>query len=143
MEYLSLEDALFVHEAQLRLFGGAPGIRDHGLIESALLRPQTGYYIDLIEQAAALWESLAMNHGFIDGNKRVAFACMDIFLGLNGARLEADKQQRYLASFVKPSLPEQSLYPKRLQTTLVFFCFAVMIWGISLMIIYVVREHAN
>ena len=93
MEYLSLEDALFVHEAQLRLFGGAPGIRDHGLIESALLRPQTGYYIDLIEQAAALWESLAMNHGFIDGNKRVAFACMDIFLGLNGARLEADQDE--------------------------------------------------
>lgn len=90
MEYLTLEDALFIHAEQLRLFGGAPGIRDHGLIESALLRPQTGYYADLIEQAAALWESLAMNHGFIDGNKRVAFACMDIFLGLNGARLEAD-----------------------------------------------------
>ena len=93
MEYLTLEDALFIHEEQLRLFGGAPGIRDHGLIESALLRPQTGYYADLIEQAAALWESLAMNHGFIDGNKRVAFACMDIFLGLNGARLEADPDE--------------------------------------------------
>jgi death-on-curing protein len=90
VEYLTLEDALFIHAEQLRLFGGARGIRDHGLIESALLRPQTGYYADLIEQAAALWESLAMNHGFIDGNKRVAFACMDIFLGLNGARLEAD-----------------------------------------------------
>lgn len=65
-------------------------MRDLGLIESALLRPQTGYYADIVEQAAALWESLAMNHGFIDGNKRVAFACMDIFLGLNGAQLEVE-----------------------------------------------------
>lgn len=90
MDYLTLEDALFIHSAQLRLFGGAAGVRDFGLIESALLRPQTGYYADLVEQAAALWESLAMNHGFIDGNKRVAFACTDVFLGLNGARLEAE-----------------------------------------------------
>lgn len=89
MDYLALDDVLYIHAEQLRLFGGARGVRDHGLIESALLRPQTGYYADLIEQAAALWESLAMNHGFVDGNKRVAFASMDIFLGLNGARLEA------------------------------------------------------
>jgi len=89
VNYLTLDDALYIHTEQLRLFGGAKGVRDHGLIESALLRPRTGYYADLVEQAAALWESLAMNHGFIDGNKRVAFACMDIFLGLNGARLEA------------------------------------------------------
>lgn len=89
MDYLALDDVLYIHAEQLRLFGGAQGVRDHGLIESALLRPQTGYYADLIEQAAALWESLAMNHGFVDGNKRVAFASMDIFLGLNGARLEA------------------------------------------------------
>lgn len=92
MDYLSLDDALHIHAEQLRLFGGAPGIRDPGLIESALLRPQTGYYADLIEEAAALWESLAMNHGFIDGNKRVAFACLDIFLALNGARLEAEPE---------------------------------------------------
>ena len=93
MDYLTLDDALYIHAEQLRLFGGAPGVRDHGLIESALLRPQTGYYADLVEQAAALWESLAMNHGFIDGNKRVAFACMDIFLGLNGGRLDAEPDE--------------------------------------------------
>lgn len=92
MNYLTLEDAVYIHAEQLRLFGGAAGIRDLGLIEAALLRPQTGYYGDLIEEAAALWESLAMNHGFVDGNKRVAFACIDIFLGLNGARLEAAPQ---------------------------------------------------
>lgn len=114
MEYLTLDDALYIHTEQLRLFGGAQGVRDHGLIESALLRPQTGYYADLIEQAAALWESLAMNHGFIDGNKRVAFACMDIFLGLNGARLDAEPETviafiyRHLeaGTFRKPVLEE-------------------------------------
>lgn len=92
MDYLTLDDALYIHAEQLRLFGGAQGIRDHGLIQSMLLRPQTGYYSDLIEQAAALWESLAMNHGFIDGDKRVAFACLDIFLGLNGAQLDAEPE---------------------------------------------------
>ena len=82
--YISLDDVLWIHTEQLRLFGGAPGVRDEGLILSALLRPQTGYYSDLIEEAAALWESLAMNHGFVDGNKRVAFASTIIFLQANG-----------------------------------------------------------
>jgi death-on-curing protein len=88
--YLTLDDALDLHQRQIALYGGSPGIRDRGLIESALLRPQTGYYADLIEEAAALWESLAMNHGFIDGNKRVAFECVDVFLGLNGYEIVAD-----------------------------------------------------
>lgn len=88
--YLTLEDVLYLHDDQLRLFGGAAGVRDEGLILSALLRPQTGYYNDLIEEAAALWESLAMNHGFIDGNKRVAFASLLAFLGLNGLMLTAE-----------------------------------------------------
>lgn len=82
--YITLDDALWIHDEQLKLYGGAPGVRDHGLILSALLRPQTGYYADVIEEAAALWESLAMNHGFIDGNKRVAFASTILFLQANG-----------------------------------------------------------
>jgi len=82
--YLTLEEALRIHQRLIEEFGGAKGIRDAGLIESALLRPQTGYYADLVEEAAALWESLAMNHGFIDGNKRVAYACVELFLQLNG-----------------------------------------------------------
>jgi death-on-curing protein len=79
-------------------FGGATGVRDHGLIESALLRPQTGYYTNLIEEAAALWESLAMNHGFIDGNKRVAYACVELFLQMNGADITAsnDEAERFI-----------------------------------------------
>jgi len=87
--YLTLEEALYIHAELLAAFGGAEGVRDPGLVESALLRPQTGYYADLIEEAAALWESLAMNHGFVDGNKRVAFACLELFLGLNGLGLDA------------------------------------------------------
>lgn len=82
--YLTIDDALWIHEEQLRLFGGAAGVRDEGMVLSALLRPQTGYYADLIEEAAALWESLTMNHGFVDGNKRVGFACTIVFLEANG-----------------------------------------------------------
>ena len=82
--YLTLDDIFWIHDEQLKLYGGATGVRDEGLILSALLRPQTGYYGDLIEEAAALWESLAMNHGFVDGNKRVGFAATIVFLTLNG-----------------------------------------------------------
>ena len=88
--YLTIDDVLYLHAEQIRLFGGAEGVRDEGLILSALLRPQTGYYRDLVEEAAALWESLAMNHGFVDGNKRVAFASVVVFLGANGLRLTAE-----------------------------------------------------
>ena len=91
--YLTIDDALFIHDEQLRLYGGAPGVRDKGLIVSALLRPQTGYYADLIEEAAALWESLAMNHGFVDGNKRVALACTVVFLKANGAQIVATEDE--------------------------------------------------
>lgn len=109
MNYLTLDDVLFIHREQLRLFGGAEGIRDLGLIESAILRPQTGYYRDVIEEAAALWESLAMNHGFIDGNERVAFACMDIYLGLNRMKLECDPNA--VIEFIYANL-EQSTFKK-------------------------------
>jgi death-on-curing protein len=91
--YLTLDDALRIHEILISEFGGATGIRDAGLVESALLRPQTGYYADLIEEAAALWESLAMNHGFIDGNKRVAYACAELFLQMNGADISSSNDE--------------------------------------------------
>ncbi len=89
-KYLGIEDVLKMHERQIAQFGGSSGVRDAGLIEAALLRPQTGYYRDLIEEAAALWESLTMNHGFIDGNKRIGFACVYVFLRMNGFRLETE-----------------------------------------------------
>lgn len=93
MIYLTLADVYHIHEIMLARHGGAPGVRDAGLIEAALLRPQTGYYRDTIEEAAALWESLAMNHGFVDGNKRVAFGVMDIFLDINGIEITASQDE--------------------------------------------------
>ena len=88
--YLTIADLLHIHADQLRRYGGAEGVRDEGLLLSALARPMGGYYADLIEEAAALWESLAMNHGFVDGNKRVEFASLLVFLGANGVRLIAE-----------------------------------------------------
>ena len=88
-DYLTLPEALAMHADQIERYGGSPGLRDPGLLESALYRPQTGYYADLVEEAAALWESLAQNHPFIDGNKRTAFAATYTFLAINGARLTA------------------------------------------------------
>ncbi|MDX1408413.1 MAG: type II toxin-antitoxin system death-on-curing family toxin [Saprospiraceae bacterium] len=76
-------------------FGGPPGARDHGLLESVLYRPQTGHYADLAEMAAALFESLIMNHPFIDGNKRVAYFATDVFLRLNGYRLKVDADEAH------------------------------------------------
>jgi death-on-curing protein len=93
LRYLTLNEAIHIHGAMISAYGGSSGIRDRGLVESALLRPQTGYYTDLIEEAAALWESLAMNHGFVDGNKRVAFACAEIFLDLNGLTVTATQEE--------------------------------------------------
>lgn len=91
-DYLTLEDVIYIHDEQLRIFGGAAGVRDEGLLLSALLRPQTGYYADLIEEAAALWESLTINHAFVDGNKRVAFASTAVFLALNGVGIEETEE---------------------------------------------------
>jgi death on curing protein len=94
-DYLTLAEALAIHNDQIARYGGSPGVRDLGLLEAALFRPQTGYYADLVEEAAALWESLAQNHPFIDGNKRVAFAATYTFLAINGARIGADSEATY------------------------------------------------
>src|SRR5450631_2792371 len=94
-DYLTVAEVLAMHADQIERYGGAHGIRDQGLLEAALFRPQTGYYADLIEEAAALWESLAQNHPFIDGNKRAAFACGYTFLAINDARLTADPLAAY------------------------------------------------
>ncbi|NNF10475.1 MAG: type II toxin-antitoxin system death-on-curing family toxin [Acidimicrobiia bacterium] len=83
-EYLTVIEVLTVHEAMIDQFGGTDGIRDLGALESAVFRPQTGYYATPIEEAAALMESLLQNHPFLDGNKRTAFAAADLHLRLNG-----------------------------------------------------------
>jgi len=88
--YLSVVEVLAFHEVLIEEFGGAAGIRDLGALESALYRPRTGYYRDVVEEAAALFESLVQNHPFVDGNKRVAFAVMDVFLRMNARMLDVD-----------------------------------------------------
>jgi len=94
-DYLTLQEVLAMHADQIERYGGLPGVRDHGLLELALYRPQTGYYADLVEEAAALWESLAQNHPFVDGNKRTAFAATYTFLAINGAQLTAKANAAY------------------------------------------------
>jgi death on curing protein len=87
--YITFVEALAIHTNQIDVYGGSNGVRDPGLLEAALFRPQTGYYNDIIEEAAALWESLAQNHPFIDGNKRTAFAVTYTFLEINGIHITA------------------------------------------------------
>ncbi len=83
-DYIRVDDILAIHADQIKRYGGAEGIRDPGLLEAALFRPQTGYYPTLIDEAAALWESLSQNYPFVDGNKRTAFAATYVFLAING-----------------------------------------------------------
>src|SRR5271154_7245966 len=73
----------------IEMFGGLHGVRDKGAVEAAVFRPQVGYYNSL-EEAAALIESLGNNHGFLDGNKRIAFTAADVFLRRNGFYIEVD-----------------------------------------------------
>jgi death on curing protein len=92
-DYLTVAEVLAMHADQIERYGGAHGLRDPGLLEAALFRPQTGYYADLIEEAAAMWESMSQNHPFIDGNKRTAFAVTYTFLAINGAWLSANAEE--------------------------------------------------
>ena len=99
-KFLSQTVVLKIHERQIERFGGTPGIRDEGLLESALAQPQVTFGGELLhttiyEQAAAYLYHIAMNHPFIDGNKRTAFAAMDTFLRLTGYSLNLTDEQAY------------------------------------------------
>jgi len=92
--YLSLDQILQIHEAQIERFGGATGLRDPGALESAVARPAMTFggedlYPDVPSKAAALMHSLVMNHAFVDGNKRVGVTAAELFILLNGYRLDA------------------------------------------------------
>lgn len=94
--YPTVAETIETQRLLVEEFGGIHGIRDLGLLESAVLRPQNGYYTNLIDEAAALMESLANNHAILDGNKRTSFVMTDVLLRLNGyclsvAHLEAHK----------------------------------------------------
>ncbi len=93
--YPSIEDVIATHDLLIREHGGAQGLRDEGALASALMRPQIGYYDGLIQEGAAMMESLAMNHPFIDGNKRVAFAVTDAFLRLNRHFIDCGNEEVY------------------------------------------------
>lgn len=97
--YLTLAEVYRMQHRLIELFGGLHGLRDAGAVESAVFRPQTGYYDSVEEEAAALMESLCMNHGFLDGNERIAFAATDVFLRLNVFYLDvtADEGYRFIA----------------------------------------------
>lgn len=96
--FLTLAEVLALHRDLIRRFGGNGGVRDPGLLESALARPRSGYYETLSLQAAALFQSLCQNHAFVDGNKRVAFSATAVFLRVNGHRLvvSADDAERFV-----------------------------------------------
>ena len=104
VQFLSLDEAIAIHERLIDKFGGTQGLRDKGLLESARFRPQTGYYADLTQMAAALFESLISNHAFVDGNKRAAFFICDVFLRLNGWKLKVNTEVGY--TFIVGSLEE-------------------------------------
>ena len=90
---LTVADVLGMYKVLMQRYGGEPGVRDPGALEAAIFRPQTGYYDDIVAEAAALMESLAINHPFVDGNKRIAFAAADVFLRINGWRLQRSPMQ--------------------------------------------------
>ena len=94
-DYPDFGEAIAIHDFLIREFGGALGIRDEGALASAIMRPQLGYYNSLIEEAAALMESLTNNHPFVDGNKRTALAVTDAFLRLNGYFIDCDSDEAY------------------------------------------------
>lgn len=111
-KYLTIKEVLELHVMLINRFGGAAGIRDLGLLASALERPKTGYYDTLCEQAVALAQSLVTNHAFIDGNKRVGALSMIVFLALNGYRLNMSNDE--LVSFIINNVITQRLSVKEL-----------------------------
>jgi death-on-curing protein len=96
LEWLDIDIVLDIHAEQLALFGGADGLRDRGLLESALARPLNKFAYgesDLAVLAAAYAFGIARNHPFVDGNKRAAFASLIVFLGLNGIEFDVAPAQ--------------------------------------------------
>ncbi|MBN3925933.1 type II toxin-antitoxin system death-on-curing family toxin [Nostoc sp. NMS4] len=98
--FISISQVLDIHQDEINSFGGTSGVRDKGLLDSALAQPQATFGGELLhptihQQAAAYLYHLAMNHPFIDGNKRTAFAIMDTFITLNGYTLNLSQEQAY------------------------------------------------
>lgn len=99
IRYLSVDETVAIHERLLDRFGGAPGLRDPGLLDSALFRPQTGHYTDVIAMGAALLESLLMNRPFESGTTRTAFFAVDVFFRVNGRQIRIDAETAHKTLF--------------------------------------------
>jgi death-on-curing protein len=94
-KYITKEEVIFIHRNLIDEFGGLHGIRDNNSLESSVIRPQSGYYNDIYEEASALMESLASNHSFIDGNKRISFFATDVFLRMNEYFIDCEIKDAY------------------------------------------------
>lgn len=100
--YPTVAEVIATDRTLIEEFGGTPGLRDRAALESAVFRPQSGYYADLLDEVAALMESLANNHPFVDGNKRIAFVMADVMLRMNGYFIEVDVPEGF--AFISESL---------------------------------------
>ena len=116
MRYLSLGEVVYLHRALLDQSGGATGIRDLGRLESALAQPRATFdgldlHPTIVQKAAALVFSLTLNHPFVDGNKRVAHAAMEVFLVLNGVELvgTVDEQERLMLDLADGQVTREQL----------------------------------
>jgi death on curing protein len=105
--YPTVAETIETHRLLIEEFGGSHGLRDQGLLEAAVFRPQSGYYSSLIEEAAALMESLANNHAFIDGNKRISFVMTDAMLRANGYFIDAEPLATH--KFITESIEKREL----------------------------------
>ena len=114
-DYLTVADILGMHAVLVEKYGGMPGVRDMGGLQSAVYRPQSGYYTDILEEACALLESLLVNHPFMDGNKRTAFAACSVFLRINGRGMRADSDWLYVALIRWLRLPPAERFPTMLK----------------------------
>jgi death-on-curing protein len=94
-DYLTVAEVYRMQYRLIEMFGGLHGVRDKGAVEAAVFRPQTGHYNSTEEEAAALMESFGNNHGFLDGNKRIAFTATDVFLRRNGFYIEVEGLDGY------------------------------------------------
>lgn len=94
-KFLNKDHILDMHKRLIDAHGGSHGLRDNAGLESAIGRYQNGYYKNIFEETAALMQSLVVNHPFVDGNKRIAFAAGDVFLRINGYKLATDSETIY------------------------------------------------
>lgn len=97
-KYLILDEVIAIHDSMIELYGGSFGIRDIGLVQSAISRPQASFggvdlYPTIFDKAAALFHSLMFNHAFVDGNKRTTMTTTARFLAINGYSVEVDQKE--------------------------------------------------